>query len=159
MFREIVPWRQRAARPLVRFEREVENLWERFFGEEGWMPSEEALAPRCDLAETDTHYEVKVDLPGMKSDDVNVEFKDGALWISGRTEESHEEQGKTFHRVERRFGEFRRTLMLPGKVDAEKVDAKFHDGVLKVTVAKAEESKPKKIEVKHGSNPIDTHTT
>jgi HSP20 family protein len=67
------------------------------------------------LAETDTHYEVKVDLPGMKAEDVQVELKDGALWISGKVEEEHEERNKTYHRVERRFGEFHRTLALPAK--------------------------------------------
>jgi len=148
MFREMVPWRERAARPLARFEREMENLWDRFFGDEGWVPTEEGFAPRLDLAETDTQYEVKVDLPGMKPEDVSVEIKDGALWISGKTEEEHEEKGKTYHRVERRFGEFRRVLNLPGKVADHGVDATFHDGVLKVTVPKAEEAKPRRIEVK-----------
>ena len=149
MFREMVPMRERAVRPLVRFEREVENLWDRFFGDEEWVPTNAGFASRCDLAETDTHYEVKMDLPGMKAEDVNVEMKDGALWISGKMEEEQEEKGKTFHRIERRFGEFRRTLRLPGKVVGDGVEAKFHDGVLKVLVPKAEETKPKRIEVKN----------
>ena len=148
MFREMTPWRERAARPLMQFEREMEALWDRFFGSEDWSPSDEGFAPRCDLAETDTHYEVKVDLPGMKAEDVNVELKDGMLCISGKMEEEHEERDKTFHRVERRFGEFHRSLTLPGKVSNDKVEAEFHDGVLKVTVPKAEETKPKKIEIK-----------
>ena len=148
MFRAMVPLRNRETRPLVRFEREMENLWDRFFGDEGWAPAEDGFAPRCNLAETDTYFEVTMDLPGMKAEDVDVELKDGALWISGKIEEQHEDKGKTFHRVERRFGEFQRTLRLPGKIADEGMEANFRDGVLKITVPKAEETKPKRIEVK-----------
>ncbi len=109
------------------------------------MPS---FSPTTDLVETENQFEVTVDLPGLKPEEVNVELKDGALWISGKREEEKEEKGKTYHRIERRHGEFRRILPLPSTISEDQVDAKFDSGVLKITVPKCEESKTKHIEVK-----------
>jgi HSP20 family protein len=127
----------------------MENLMERFFRpEEGWFPAVTEFAPKADLAETDAAYELTVDLPGIKPEDVNVEIRDGGLWISGTRKEEKEEKGKTFHRLERSYGEFRRLIPLAGGVDADKVEAEYKDGVLKVTVPKTEAAKPKHITVK-----------
>jgi HSP20 family protein len=84
----------------------------------------------------------------MKSEDVKVELHDRVLSISGEKKEEKEEQGKTFHRVERRSGSFRRAFTLPMEIEAGGVDAKFTDGVLHVTLPKTEKTAPKKIEVK-----------
>jgi HSP20 family protein len=148
MFGVMIPRRERLPRPLFRLEREMGNLWDRMIGrDEEWMVPTEVFAPPCDVSETEKEFEVKVELPGMKPEDVTVEVKNGELWISGKKEEEKEEKGKTYHRVERRYGEFRRVIPL-GEVEVEKIGAKFHDGVLKVTVPKVEEIKPKRIEVK-----------
>ena len=147
MLRAMVPWREKLPRPLFRFEREMEDLFGRMMGrDEEWLPAD-FFRPRYDLAETDAEYEVKVDLPGMKPEDVTVEVKDGNLWIVGKKEEEKKDEGKTFHTVERRHGEFRRVIPL-GDVDVDKINAEYHDGVLKVTLPKLEEAKPKRIEVK-----------
>ncbi len=106
------------------------------------------FAPRTNFAETDTAYEISVDLPGMKAEDFEIEFKDGRLWITGERRHEAEEKGKTFHRVETAYGKFRRVVALGKHVDSEKIDAKYEDGVLAITVAKVEEVKPKRIEVK-----------
>ena len=92
--------------------------------------------------------EITVELPGMKPEDVKVEVLEGRLMIHGEKKEEKEVTDKTFHRVERRYGEFRRTLPLPTTIDAEKVVAEFKDGVLKVTVPKVPAAQPKNIEVK-----------
>lgn len=156
MFGSMVPWRERSMLPLSdrfnrlvsRMEEEMEELGEKFWGgESGWMATH-GFMPTADLVESESEYEVTVDLPGLKPEEVTVELKNGELWISGKREEKSEEKGKTYHRIERRHGEFRRVLRLPSAINEEKIEAKFENGVLKVIVPKAEEAKAKHIEVK-----------
>jgi HSP20 family protein len=132
-------------------EREFENLMERFFGPEenrwlGWPTS----VPPANVAETEENVEVTVELPGMKPEEVHVEFKNGELWISGERKAETEEKGKAFHRVERSYGEFRRVIPMPAAVNEEKIEAEYREGVLRITVPKTEESKPRHIRVKTG---------
>jgi HSP20 family protein len=130
-------------------EEEMEDLWDRFLGkEEGWLTPLEGFNPRTNVIETENEFEVTVDVPGMKLENFNVELRDGRLLISGEKEEETEEKGKTFHRVERFSGKFSRLLPLPGGVDEEKIQAEYHDGVLKVKLPKTEETKPRHIEIK-----------
>jgi HSP20 family protein len=142
----MIPWRERVPVSFSRFENEMEDLMERFFGNggDGWG----RFTPALNLSEKEDEYEVTVELPGLKPEEVQVEFKEGNLWIEGQKEEEKEEKGKTFHRVERRHGEFRRMIRLPGSVKEEKVEARFENGVLTVHVPKSEEVKPKRIPVK-----------
>ena len=99
MLATLVPRVERLPRPLVRFEREFENLMHGLLGpeERGWL---NGFVPAANIAETETGYEVTMELPGMKPEEFNVEFKNGQLWISGEKREEKEEKGKTFHRVE-----------------------------------------------------------
>jgi len=87
-------------------------------------------------------------LPGMKPDEVKVELHDRALFITGEKKEEKEEQGKTFHRVERRSGSFRRVFNLPTEVEEDQIDAKFADGVLTVSLPKSARAAARKIEIK-----------
>jgi HSP20 family protein len=82
---------------------------------------------------------------------VNLELREGALWITGERKEEKEEKEKTFHRMERRYGAFRRVIPLPASVNEDKVAAEFHHGVLSVRLPKAEEAKPRHIEVTAGN--------
>jgi len=147
MLRSLVP---RTTWPsLTRFENEMEDLMERFFGpRDNWMVPSDAFAPRTNVGETDTDFEVTVELPGMKAEDFHVEVEGNELKISGEKKEEKEETAKTFHRVERRFGEFRRVIPLTALVDADKISAEFKDGILTVKVPKTEQAKAKKIEIK-----------
>lgn len=132
------------------FRREIDGVMSRFFDRD-LMPEGDGSSwfnPSANVAETENEYEITVDLPGMKTEDVNVEFRNGDLWITGERKQEHEEQRKNWHRVERRYGQFRRVLNLGQDVDPDKVNAEFKDGVLKVTVPKSEKSKPKRIEIK-----------
>ena len=106
------------------------------------------FAPRVNFAETAAGYEVVADLPGLTAEDVNVEFHDGHLWITGARKEEAEEEGKTYHRVERRFGQFRRVIALGNEVDADSIEASYKDGVLTINVPKIAAAQPKKVEVK-----------
>ena len=125
----------------------MENLMDRFSWGDGWRIGH-VFKPQADLVETDDAFEVTLDLPGLKPEDVNVELIEGRLSISGERKEEKEEECKTFHRVERRTGEFRRILTLPCAVNEEEVSAEFNDGVLTVRVLKSEEARTKRIEVK-----------
>jgi HSP20 family protein len=127
----------------------LDHLFDEFFatGDRHEEPPA-TFAPRANLAETDTAYEVTVDVPGMKPDELDLEFKDNRLSITGERKKETEDQGTTYHRVERHFGKFRRLVSFDAPVDADKVEAEYADGVLKITVPKSEEVRPRRIEVK-----------
>lgn len=149
MVRAMTNWTERFPRTLSRMERDFENLMERFFGPEenrwlGWPTS----VPLANVVETEGSIEVTVELPGMKPGEFTVELKNGELWISGERKAEVEEKGKTFHRVERSYGEFRRVIPLPAAVNEERIEAEYKEGVLRVTIPKTEEAKPRKIEVR-----------
>lgn len=149
MFRSMVPWTERVPATFSRFENEMERLMDRFFrSDEEWLPAHRRYLPKLDMVESENGFEVKVDLPGIKPDQVHVDLKRGALWISGEIQEEREEEGKTYHRLERRRGEFQRVLPLPENVNEEGIEATFEDGVLTIVVPKTEEARPKHIEVK-----------
>jgi HSP20 family protein len=144
----MIPWRETVPRPFVRFENEMNKMLEEFFGRREPMEITETFVPAANLVETENEFEVTLELPGLKPEEVNVELREGALWVSGERKEEKEEKGKTFHRMERRYGAFRRVIPLPMEVKEEKVEAEFHNGILKVKLPKSEEVKPKHIEVK-----------
>ena len=105
----------------------------------GWSPA-------LDLYETGDHLTAIVELPGMRKEDIDISLHDGTLTISG--ERKHENSnGETAQRTERYVGTFRRSIALPNRVDANKVSATYQDGILRVTLPKAEEAKPKQIQV------------
>ncbi len=103
--------------------------------------------PAMDLAETDDHFVLRADLPGMAQEDIAIELEDGTLTVSGERRAEHEERSEGAHRVERAFGRFSRSLTLPQGVDPEAVTAEFDRGVLEVRVPKPEQRKPRRIEI------------
>lgn len=105
-------------------------------------------APRADIIETDDNFSVKVEVPGIKREDVKINLENHVLSISGENKQEKEEKGKKFHRVERYYGSFSRSFSLPENVDEEKIDAVFKDGMLTLTIPKKEIAKPKAIEIK-----------
>jgi HSP20 family protein len=92
--------------------------------------------PRVDIAEDDKSYTIKVELPEVQKKDVKVHVEDGLLTISGERRQEKEEKGKKFHRVERSYGSFLRSFTLPTNVDDTKIQSKFADGMLEVTLPK-----------------------
>jgi HSP20 family protein len=106
--------------------------------------------PAMDLVETDDHFVLRADLPGLSEDDVSLEVEDNVLTVSGERKAEHEEQREGFYRVERAFGSFRRSLTLPEGVDPEGVQAAFDKGVLEIRIPKPEERKPRRVAIRVG---------
>ncbi len=127
--------------------REIEDLMSRMWGDgEEW--GTEMIAPAVDLSETETEVDVRVDVPGMKGEDIDIQINGNLLTIRGERKEEKEEKGRTFHRIERTEGSFSRTLTLPCEVREDNVSAKYEEGVLKICMPKAEEAKAHRIKVK-----------
>jgi HSP20 family protein len=105
-------------------------------------------SPEVDISEDDHGYLVKADLPEIKKDDVRVTVEDGILNVSGERKTEKEDQKRKFHRIERSFGNFRRSFTLPEDVDSTKVTAEFRDGVLKVHLPTTTKARSKALEVK-----------
>jgi HSP20 family protein len=113
-------------------------------------PKKLVAAPAVDVAETDKSYEITAEMPGMDEKNIEVNVASGGITIKGEKKEETEEKKKDYYVSERRYGAFERYFALPEGVDANKIEATFKNGVLKVTLPKtAEAQKPaKKIEVK-----------
>jgi HSP20 family protein len=109
-----------------------------------------AWAPALDISERKDAYLVTVELPGVEADDLQVTLEDGLLTIQGERHFAHDSSEQQFHRVERRYGAFRRAITLPAQVQAEQIEASFDNGVLQIVVPKMEEAKPKRIQVRPG---------
>jgi HSP20 family protein len=127
--------------------REIDRLFDDFFtGDEGAI-GKLALIPAIDVTEDKESICVKAELPGVEQKDIQVTLQDGVLVIRGEKRQETEEKDKNFHRVERRYGSFIRSIGMPSSVDPNKVKASFKNGVLSVTVTKKEEAKPKSINI------------
>jgi HSP20 family protein len=105
-------------------------------------------SPEVDISQDDHGYLLKADLPEMKKEDVRVTVEDGILCVSGERKSEKEDQKRKFHRIERSFGNFRRSFTLPENAIGSKVTADFRDGVLKVHLPTTATAKSKAIEVK-----------
>ena len=114
------------------------------------MADAPAWAPALDISERKDAYLVTVELPGVELDDLQITMEDGLLTIQGERQFAHDSSEQQFHRVERRYGAFRRSITLPAQVLAEQIEASFDNGVLQILVPKMEEAKPKRIQVRPG---------
>lgn len=111
-----------------------------------WTPTD--FHPSIDVAETDDAIDIRIDLPGIKPEDVDVEVRGNQLHITGERKEEREEKGKTWHRTERHVGRFARSMTLPCDVQDKEVEAEYCEGVLCISLPKAEQAKTHKIPVK-----------
>ena len=102
--------------------------------------------PPVDVAETQDRIVVRAEVPGMKQEDIAIEFENGLLTIRG-DRKLEKNEGVTWHRVERIYGNFSRSFTLPRSVDPEKITASYREGILEVEVPKREEAKPKHIKI------------
>lgn len=114
--------------------------WNESLGQNQWLPA-------VDVRETDSAYVFTAELPGMSKDDVRITLENKVLTIAGERKFDSEEKKNDYHRIERSYGAFSRSFSLPGEVDQDSVKAKFKDGLLSVEIAKAEEVKPRRIEI------------
>jgi HSP20 family protein len=140
-------------REMHRLQHKIDQMFEDFFNmpfsSERFLSEPmlgEGYTPLCDCDETDTHYLLNFDLPGVKKDDVKIDFKDNQLTISGeRKGESKSQQGR-----ERFYGSFYRSFTLPSNINADKIQANFENGVLQISIPKIEISPGKQIPIKEG---------
>ncbi|MGD9721931.1 MAG: Hsp20/alpha crystallin family protein [Pirellulales bacterium] len=157
----LIPWRNKRQDepqvPATGFRTEMDRLFDSFFGDvpawgqRGWptlsnwqMPD---WQPPLDVEETDKELLVRAEIPGVNAEELEVAMQNGALVISGEKRENTERKEKGYVYQERRYGSFRREVALPAAVDEQNVKAEYKDGVLHVTLQKAQEALPKKIKV------------
>ena len=145
----IIPHTPRTGTPLARWNSfdDLDRVFENFFRNamsNVHLPNAGLtdIAVKMNISETDKAYTVTAELPGLEQKDVTLTVDDGLLTLSGEKSQESEEEGKTFHRVERSYGKFTRTLQLPADADENNISAAMKNGILSVTVAKA--AKPEK---------------
>ena len=103
--------------------------------------------PTVDISEMDSGFEIHAELPGVAQEDVQVSVTDNLLTIKGEKNQKQESKNKSFHRVERRYGTFQRSFTLPRHVDTGSIKADYKNGILTLTIPKAESAKPKEIQI------------
>ena len=118
--------------PLFRPSPDIESFWSRDLGF--------SITPAIDITEKDKAFEVTAELPGLDVKDIDIQVADGVLTIKGEKQEQKEEKAKDRYISERRYGSFRRSLQVPGSVDAGKIEASYKSGVLTVTLPKSPEA-------------------
>jgi HSP20 family protein len=143
-------------RELTSLQNEMNRLFTTFFDTPTSGNGEGATRrwiPAMDLVETDDHFVLKADLPGLGEGDVHLEVEDNVLTVSGERKAEHEDKREGYVRVERAYGSFRRSLTLPEGIDPEGVTASFDKGVLEVRIPKPEERKPRRVAIQVGDRP------
>jgi HSP20 family protein len=133
--------------PFGSLQQEMDDLLSRFKMDWGGDGNLTEINPSLDFSETDDAYQIRMNVPGVKAEEVNIEVIGDAIRISGEHKEEKEEKGRTYHRVERRSGSFSRSLTLPAAIKQDKVAAECKDGILTVTLPKVEAVKAQKIKV------------
>ena len=139
----LVKWTPR--RGLTRFPDELNRFFDGFSSD--WDNTDTTWSPSVDIAETETEYEVKAELAGLRKEEIKISVEDNVLKLSGEKKAEKEDKDKNYHYVERSFGHFERSFRLPKDVRAEEIKAKYKNGILSVEIPKSELVKPKEIPV------------
>jgi len=135
-----------------RLKREMQSIFDRFLDlrssrrfseEEKWMPV-------VDVSETSKEIIVNAEIPGVEAENIDVKLEGNVLTIKGERQREHEEEEENFHRIERSYGSFYRSLRLSAEVDAEKIKATYEKGVLRIVIPKAKKEVGKQIEISTG---------
>jgi len=144
--RELATWPS----DLFGIQREINRMFDNVFRYDNRDDDDgfNAWTPAVDIAEHDEQYLVKVELPGVNKEDVKITLENNILTIRGEKKQEKETRKESYHRVERSYGSFQRSFTLPTTIKSDKIDAAYKDGILQITLPKAEEAKPKQIEVK-----------
>jgi HSP20 family protein len=140
------------ARELHTIQQEMNRLFNTFFdapasGGTGTAGGTRRWVPAMDLVETDDHFVLRADLPGLDEGDVNIEVHENVLTLSGERRYEHEAKKDGYYRLERGSGQFSRSLTLPDGVDLDAISASFDKGVLEVRVPKPEQRKPRRVQI------------
>jgi len=135
-------------RDLMSIQNEMNRLFGRTYGGDVGESPRGAWTPALDVHETQDKFVITMELSGVSPDDVDISVEDSTLVVRGERKFYREQDEESFLRIERRFGEFTRSLTLPSTADAESIQASFDQGVLTIEVPKKEEAKPRKISIK-----------
>ena len=138
----------------------MNQLFSRQFGSSG-RNSEQSLGfanfiPPVDIFEDDHNITIQAEVPGVSEKDLDIRLENNILIISGERKLENEEKKENFHRIERSYGRFSRSFSLPATVNPDSVNAEFDNGVLKITIAKSEEAKPRQIKIGPGKTSTQT---
>ena len=156
----LIPWRNkstdepsRTPSTLASLRSDIDRLFDAFvrepFGALDWPLRESGTwSPAVDLAESDTEYTVRAELPGLDPKDLDISVTENQVVLSGEKKETTETHEKGYYHTESRYGSFRRSITLPGPIDSTNVEAEYKGGVLTIHLAKSPENAPKRIEVK-----------
>jgi len=138
-----------AENELSNFSQRMNSLLDEFFGEEA-EKSVYRFDPALDIQETDETFEINAELPGLDKSDINIKIEKDVLTLSGEKTNEYEEKDTNCYRSERVFGKFQRSFRLPDIVEQEDIEAEFDNGILQITIPKAEETvtKSKQIDIK-----------
>ncbi|MBI2560166.1 MAG: Hsp20/alpha crystallin family protein [Planctomycetes bacterium] len=144
MGKELIKWPQMPSFTSLRDE--MNQLFDDFFKKRPFF--ETAWSPELDVSETNDNVIVKAEVPGLDPKDIDISISGDTLTLKGEKKEEKHENDRYYHRIERRYGSFMRSVTLPESVDSEKVKAECKNGILEITLPKVEKAKPKKITVK-----------
>ncbi len=146
-------------REMTRMQRRMDRMFDDLFSEslptlvrptEEWPEITEEFSPPCDVNETDTHFLLSFDLPGVKKDEIKIECRDNRVIVSGERKKEKKEEVKGQISQERFYGSFTRTFALPTHVNFDQAEANFEEGVLQIALPKVEVSEAKQIPIKEG---------
>jgi len=128
---------------------EIDNLFNDFFRKtpEERMGTHDIWYPALDIEESNDKIKVIAEVPGMKKEEIKLTVSEGQLIIRGERKFEKEEKDKTYHRIERSYGKFRRTISIPKDLEVDKVKATYEQGILKVDIPKSKKTKPKEIDI------------
>ena len=135
-------------RELDRMRREMDRLWESVTGEHFPSTFDYDWVPSLDLSDSGERLVAEVEVPGMDPKDIDISVAGDVLTISGEKKREREEKEQAYHLVERAYGKFSRSIRLPAGVNPDRVEASYKNGILTISLEKAEQSKTKRIEVK-----------
>lgn len=127
----------------------MDRLFDDFFSDNWDAPKRsDQILPPVDVFENKNEFVLHVEVPGIKKDDIKITFENNYLNISGEKKSTDERKNENYHQLERSFGKFHRSISIPAGIMLDKINAEYQQGVLSITIPKAEEAKPKEIEVK-----------
>jgi HSP20 family protein len=136
-------------REMLNAQEELNRAFNNYFSRSGEDQSGAPVlwTPSVDICETDDDITVTIEIPGMKKEDVKISLQENVLTIEGEKKQEKKESVKSYHRIERSYGTFQRSFVLPAAVKADKVAAQYKDGILFIRLPKTEAAKPKEIEI------------
>ncbi|MGD9488322.1 MAG: Hsp20/alpha crystallin family protein [Calditrichaceae bacterium] len=143
----IVRWAPK--RGMMNLKDDMDRMFEDFFGSDvSPVENYNSVTPIVNVEETENDFMVSAELPGMTKDDIKITFQNNSLTISGEKKSEKDFKDANYHRYERRYGKFCRSISIPSSIVADKIEADYKNGVLMVNLPKAEEVKPKLIDIK-----------